>query len=365
MSAVRPAPARDIAALTGIRGVAAWAVVLYHVRLSLTDLLPAWMIRALGEGYLAVDLFFALSGFVIWLNYAEAVAGGRPRAAGRFLWRRVARVWPLHLAIMAAFVAFALILLVTGRDASAYPFAELPLHLLLIQNWGFTDALTWNDPAWSISTEFAAYLAFPFLAAAAARMPRLADVWLLAMAAILCVALWLFFAWHDEGSLGADIAHLGLWRCLAGFTLGCIACALWRRGAGTAGGWAGCAVGWTLGALALGWRETAIVPFATFAMLLALAFDRGPVTRWLASRPVLWLGRISYSTYLAHVLLFTLFKIAFVGDDLQIGWLGLGGYLALVLAASAALHAWVERPAQAALNRWADRPRAPLAQPSA
>ncbi|MFN5779758.1 MAG: acyltransferase, partial [Novosphingobium sp.] len=55
-------------ALTGIRGLAAWLVVLYHIRLSLTALLPGEVIVALAKGYLAVDLFFMLSGFVIWYN---------------------------------------------------------------------------------------------------------------------------------------------------------------------------------------------------------------------------------------------------------------------------------------------------------
>ena len=63
-----------------------------------------------------------------------------------------------------------------------------------------------------------------------------------------------------------------------------------------------------------------------------------------------WLGDISYSTYLGHFFLFVLFKLAFVGADLQLGWAGLAGYLALVLAASAALYRGLEKPAQRWLN---------------
>lgn len=355
----RPA---DLAALTGVRGIAAWAVVLYHVRLSLLTIVPAPVIAMLAKGYLAVDLFFVLSGFVIWLNYAQRVASQGAGAAGLFLWRRVARVWPLHVVLLAAFVGLAMVTRLTGRDSSDYPFSELPLHVLMIQNWGFTDALAWNGPAWSISTEFAAYLVFPALVVVAARVPRLPSGALLGLAGGLCAAIWAVFAANGHTSLGADIAHLGLWRCLAGFTLGCVACALWQRGAGSTAGWAGCALGWLLGGLALGWPETALVPPLAFALLLALAFCDNRLSRWLGRGAVLWLGEVSYSTYLAHALMFTLFKLAFVTPDLQIGWVGLAAYLALVLGASAMLNHWVERPAQAALNRIARTPAARIPQ---
>ena len=114
-------------ALTGIRGLAAWLVVLYHIRLSLTALLPGEVIAALAKGYLAVDLFFMLSGFVIWYNYADRLRAGGGAETRLFLWRRFARVWPLHAAILAAFIAFVALLLATGRPAPGYPLGELPM----------------------------------------------------------------------------------------------------------------------------------------------------------------------------------------------------------------------------------------------
>ena len=164
-------------------------------------------------------------------------------------------------------------------------------------------------------------------------MPRVSPLALLGIAGLLCAAAWALFAVNGHPLLGADIPRLGLWRCLAEFALGCTACALWRGSAGTAPGWLGCALGWLTGGLILGWPETAIVPLTVFAAILALALADGPVVRRLGSGFALWLGEISYSTYLSHVLLFMLFKLAFVGPDLQIGWLGLAPYQGLVLAA--------------------------------
>jgi peptidoglycan/LPS O-acetylase OafA/YrhL len=83
-------------ALDGLRGVAAFAVVLYHFR---------WSNHLTGpfqNGYLAVDLFFILSGFVIYANYS---ALPDLRSALHFIWLRFFRVYPLHLAVLAAFVA--------------------------------------------------------------------------------------------------------------------------------------------------------------------------------------------------------------------------------------------------------------------
>ena len=59
----------ELRPLTSARGIAAWYVVLYHVRLSASGTLPQGVIDFLAKGYLAVDFFFVLSGFVIWLNY--------------------------------------------------------------------------------------------------------------------------------------------------------------------------------------------------------------------------------------------------------------------------------------------------------
>lgn len=368
MSATTVAPAPRLDALTGIRGIAAWLVVLYHVRASIHTIVPQPVIDLFAKGYLAVDLFFVLSGFVLWFNYGERLHDGGRAQAWPFLWRRFARVWPLHAFILALFVGFALLLVATGNPSKEYPFAELPLHILLIQNWGMTDHLSWNDPAWSISTEFAAYLVFPLIAAAA-RWDRMSSPMLLTIAGMLCVAIALLFAASGTGSLGEDIAQIGVWRCLGEFSLGIIVCLLWTRWRGTrsAAAWAalGCCIVIATGLL-LGLPETVFAPAAFFCGILALALDSGPISRLLSTRAAVYLGEISYSTYLAHFLLWILFKLAFVGPDLQIGWAGLGGYVAMVALASVCLYHGVEKPAQGWLNarrpRWAQAPRLAAAE---
>ncbi len=357
-----------LGALTGIRGIAAWLVVLYHVRASIHTIVPQPAIDVFAKGYLAVDLFFVLSGFVMWYTYGKRMREGGRAQVWPFLWRRLARVWPLHSFILTIFVALAIALALGGKANPRYPFAELPLHFLLVQNWGLTDHLRWNDPAWSISTEFAAYLVFPLIAVPA-RWDRLGAPALLAIAFGLCALIAALFAAVGARSLGEHIVSLGVWRCLAEFSLGILACLLWdkwRERPGAAA-WAALACLAILSAgLQLDLPETHFVPGVFFTGILALALDRGVVSRMLSSRVAVYLGEISYSTYLAHFLLWILFKMAFVGHDLQIGWPGLAGYLAMVAACSVGLYHGVEKPAQAWLNarrpRWADAPRLAAAE---
>lgn len=355
------AQVRHLDALTGIRGIAAWGVVLYHVRVSLVDILPGWAIATLGKGYLAVDLFFMLSGFVIWLNYAERLTEGGSGEVRQFLWRRFARIWPLHAVILMGFATFALLLSASGRSSEGYPWAELPLHVMLVQNWGLTSALAWNHPAWSISTEVAAYFLFPTLVMLLKPLAR-SRVVLIGAAGALALGVYLLFAASGYAVLGEAIPHLGLWRCLAEFAMGAIACLLWQGWKDTPRAAAIALTGaviWVIGCWAFSLTETALVPPLFFAGLLALSLDRGPVSRLLSTRPLRYLGEISYSTYLSHFLLFILFKLAFVDASRQLGWAGLAGFLLLVLAASVALYHGVEKPAQ----RWLGRRPPRLSQP--
>src|SRR4029434_2342184 len=97
-----------------IRGVAAWFIVLFHIRTGARTQLPETLMAILDKGYLAVDLFFMLSGFVLWLNYAERLRGHGIAGVPSFVARRLARIWPLHIFILALTVMLALAQSVAG-----------------------------------------------------------------------------------------------------------------------------------------------------------------------------------------------------------------------------------------------------------
>ena len=357
----------DLPALTGIRGVAAWFVVLFHIRTGAETQLSPWLMQILGKGYLAVDLFFMLSGFVLWLNYSHALRARGAAGAPKFIARRVARIWPLHIFILGCTVALALLFVATGRAAPGhYPWSELPLHIVLAQNWGFTAALTWNDPSWSISCEFAAYLLFPLLVALV-DWRKLPSPALLLLLALLPVTLHALMSGGGATTLGSDIPRFGLSRALIEFLMGTSLCALWSRWrAAPAAALLGClaVLAATAAALLAGLiPETLGVPWAFAALLLAVALGAGRGNP-LAWKPIHYLGEISYATYLVHFLLYILFKLVFVADPAHVPLPLLGLFLLLVLAASAALHHQLERPAQRRLNRAIDA-WAPAPQPAA
>lgn len=346
--------ARDeLRALTSARGIAAWLVVLYHIRFSIAGL-PDPVLNLFAHGYLAVDFFFLLSGFVIWLGYVDRLRAGGWCAVPEFLRRRIARIWPLHLVVLAGAVALALLFAATGRhDPARFPFAELPLHVLLLQNWGFTQQLSWNVPAWSISTELAAYLLFPLLVLGV-DWRRWSGFTLVLVLIALAMALYLFLDAQGVVRLGQDIARFGLTRCIVEFAMGTLLCALWLRwrahwrvaGASAALVAVALFAAWVAGVL----PETLAVPVCFSAVLMALALTSGKAGNPLEWAPLHWLGEISYATYLAHYLLWVAFKLAFVDDAYAVPPLRIAAFLLLLLALSAMLYYLVERPAQRWIN---------------
>jgi peptidoglycan/LPS O-acetylase OafA/YrhL len=363
MSGAPAEPKAELPALTGLRGVAAWFVVLYHVRLSAAAQVPPEALAFFSKGYLAVDLFFMLSGFVLWLNYADRLRTEGLAAAPLFLARRLARIWPLHLFILAGAIAFAGLLQALGKiNPETYPWAELPLHILLVQNWGLTGSLTWNVPAWSISCEWAAYLLFPFLALAI-DWRKVGPVATVAAIMLLSVLLAWLMETGGAATLGTDVPRFGLARALCEFAIGTAICGFWLRwrarpavpAAAAALAAAGLALAWRFGIL----TEVQAVPLVFAALLLGLALTAASPANPLGWRPVHYLGRISYATYLVHYLLFIAFKLVFVEDAANVPLPLLGLFLALTFAASVVLHHFVELPAQGWVNRALGRRRKP------
>jgi len=163
--AVAMNPRSEITDLTIIRALFAGWVFAYHIDLHAQFsgyLGPfAGLIR---HGYLGVDGFFILSGLILARTYPELATnlGG----SWRFWGRRLARIYPVHLAvivILAVLVTTGLALGYAPRDAQRFTVAGLAANLLLLQGWGVGPQLSWNYPSWSVSTEWAGYLAFPFL----------------------------------------------------------------------------------------------------------------------------------------------------------------------------------------------------------
>ena len=153
----------ELDALTGLRGIAALWVLAYHAGLS-------------AAGYLGVDLFFVLSGFIIAYNYADARLAEDGRRYREFLWRRLARIYPAYLAALLLTLAAVAVLApweVSLRKSAHFTAEGFWASVFMVQAWTVPVPRVWNVPGWSVSAEWAAYLAFPLIAAP--RSPRRVD----------------------------------------------------------------------------------------------------------------------------------------------------------------------------------------------
>ncbi len=292
----------EIRALTGLRGVAAAYVCLYHLLFG-RDYTGSLVQRGLSKGYLAVDVFFVLSGLVMALTYKSmfeqeySVAGH-----ANFLLRRAGRIMPLYLFVVAA----TMLLYVFGHHL--FGAGTLAANILLLQSWGLhTESII--PPAWSISTEAAAYLLFPALLAMTVFSTRVGS-WASLAVAIALVLLSTTLVTPParammHGPLDVwDNATTGpLLRCLGGFLLGLLTyrAAESRRVRAVAGsdGFAVATLILLAGGIFLGVNDLLLYAFFP-VLVLCLYLNQGRVAAIAGSPPLRWLGVLSFGIYLIH-----------------------------------------------------------------
>jgi peptidoglycan/LPS O-acetylase OafA/YrhL len=245
------------------------------------------------------------------MSYGHTFKRGTFAASfGQFIGKRLARVYPLYLlmtVIMAACVYAGL-----DPHAPAFPPHIVAANALMIQSWDIGVSI--NQPAWSISTEWAAYFLFPALLPIALRVKPGIQI----VTAGLCLGVIFAMTWlPTEAVRAADFggaARRGLlnicdgatfWpvvRCVAEFTLGMLSWRAWQSAWLSRIVTAPVATAVAVATLAL-WCVPAadVLTVAAFAMLVpVLAFQRGMAARVLGMRAPFVLGEWSYAIYLVH-----------------------------------------------------------------
>ena len=299
----------QLQSLTPLRGIAALWVVLYHYA---AQYLPALstdgFTHLLDEGYLAVDLFFMLSGFVLthvyWRVFTEPVRG----SYGRFLLARVARLYPLHLFVLSLFVATALASrMVEYATTGTYQavsvegsrsLTALVANLFMLQGLKASE-LSWNYPSWSISVEFIAYLGFPLALPWLWRARRSSKI-LLALALVVALAGLAAMTGDDFDQWDGPLTLL---RCVPEFLLGSLLYAAferqsWRWLAKRDSALVGLVVALLL-LLHLGISDFLVILLFPVLILAAVA-NQGRAAALLNTAPLVWLGELSYALYLFH-----------------------------------------------------------------
>ncbi|TQM29830.1 acyltransferase family protein [Nocardia bhagyanarayanae] len=368
-AAANPARTRGfVPALEGMRGMAALGVLLTHVAFQ-TGATGMPVLGRIWERFdMAVAVFFALSGFLLWRPHATAARDlGAAPSVGYYLRHRAARILPAYWAV----VCFVLILLPSAADTAGWRVwaSNLALTQVFVP-LTLTDGLT---QMWSLSVEVAFYLVLPLLAFALVRLRGKSARW--RAPAVLALALvslswnflpvptpdaihadnWLpaYLPWFAAGMLLAelvdDVHPLSIWRRIGGnqLLMWTVALIAFLLSSTDFGGPAGLtrAEPWQYAAkMALG----AIIGFGLLAPLVL--GDRKH--RWLESSVAATLGRWSYGIFLWHLAVLTIVFPVF-------GILPFGGNfvyvlvltVAITLPVAAASYALVEEPSRRLARR--------------
>jgi peptidoglycan/LPS O-acetylase OafA/YrhL len=370
--------------LDSIRGIAAVSVVIHHVILMKTFLAAfpqhAWIDWSFfRSAWLLVDLFFVLSGIVMSLSYVKPDFGHF--SLREFMVRRLARVYPLHIVMLFATLLFRFVrigLVMAGVIVAMPATFEVNntyaffLHVFLLHSLGFVDYLSWNGPSWSISVEFYTYLVFGIVLLLAQRFGSVR--YLYGCAAFLVVGSWVTMVFVlDKESLGLQY-DFGFLRCVTSFFLGVLTVKAVQRlprkiSPGLQGALQFGAMAANVILVSMVEAYPAISFFAplTFAIFLGtlLAFpDAALVPRMLVAKPLVWLGRRSYSVYMVHafVVLIAEYFVRAVGprpvaalDSICVGLaatLNLAVVLAAVFVLSHFTYIYVELPGSKLLRNF-------------
>ena len=356
---------RQVDTLTGVRGAAALWVALHHICGEyLTDQSGLNVLRNVAaKGWLGVDLFFVLSGFVISYVYASQMQAWDWARTRRFLRLRIARVYPAHLATTLLLMPLYVVGVALFRyrpPHDDFSLLKLVYSLTLLNGWGIPDSIGWNNVSWSVSSEWFAYLTFPVLTLAVGRVkPVWVNVLLVTSVFVVTFGLALLVNAGEKYMLDQQYT---LWRVSSEFLIGCLAYNIFRALPSNRD--LDAAIWLTLTAIVgLGAIRVAavadvlfIVLFVVLVLSLSHAGRFGSAT--FGSRPAVYLGEISYSIYLIHpTLLIFIARLTrhFAPEPSTVGLLVIfAGYLVATIASAHAVYHFVEEPARAYLRRrWA------------
>jgi peptidoglycan/LPS O-acetylase OafA/YrhL len=350
--------AEHLKPLTSLRFFAAlWVVVFAYWPNLAASGTPAFV----GKGFLGVELFFVLSGFILCHVYLPAWEEAR-FGYGKFIWARIARVYPLHLATLAGIglLGAGAVLLGLQVGSGILAWDVLPANILMVHAWGFASQAGWNHPSWSISAEWFAYLSFPLFAWATVRMR---DRPLLAVAGALAGLFVTYIVFQRLAGFPLTQATFawGALRIVPCFALGCALYLLWRSRAvqGRTTAVLGSALSVvTLVLSAAAGAPDGVIVAAGAMLILFLAASAQNGSKLGTHRVWVYLGEISYALYMVAIP----WQLVFVNVAARIlhlpekqlplsVWLI---YLASAVIVAAVAHHLVERPAREGVRLWGE-----------
>lgn len=325
-------------------------MVFYHFREALEFASDHPVVALFAKGFIAVDVFFVLSGFVIHLAYRGYVSSFGIDSSLRFVVSRVLRVYPLHVfTLLLCLLNVWLILNFSSQKhiGDRYSFEYLIASLLLVQNWGGFDYLGWNIPSWSISSEFLAYILYPLIGWLILRCFH-ARLSIFYFVLFFLASIAIVFDAVGARSIGDQIPRLGSLRCLFEFSIGVLLSELRLKWIDRSGSIERSVIGASLlfGTFLIFFKNvTTPIVVAGWSSLLIYYLtgeNRSFLVKILSNRYLCYLGKISFSTYMIHFVIkdWLKFLVADISPTLFLI------YVAAVFLASIVLFEFIEGPAQ-------------------
>ena len=309
--------------LTPLRGMAALWVAAYHFEISTIGSSHYDHSLLLGKGYLMVDLFFIMSGFIIRHVYGDSFSRRITIPDfRRFIVARFARIYPLHFFTLTFLIVMAFF---TGEWNWVNDPNAIPTNLLLLQSFGVNRLSTWNRVSWSISAEWAAYMIFPLLAFLINRTPRITLPILPFLIILTYIAL---LYWLPPAGIGnadrlllhkLDVTYdYGFLRGIAGFLVGMLCYGLYNqfptRSFFSKDSMGMLCIAATLLLMHKGSNDLFLIP-AFSGLTVSFAANAGILHKFCSFKPMQFVGKVSYSIYLiqAIAMLFYTFVLEFSG----------------------------------------------------
>jgi len=385
-ASLAPSSNSRFVSLDALRGVAALAVVFWHWHNFFYNgtapptvdrsALPLYSVFFLfyERGWMAVDIFFSLSGFIFFWLYSSRIAD-RSVGVAEFSILRLSRLYPLHLLTLVAVALFQWEFKRRTGDFFVYSLNDayhFVLNLFFVSGWRTSFGDSFNAPVWSVSVEMFLYGAFFALC----RWSR--PTWPRLLALIIIGAVLKFYIPIGRGIfsffLGGATYYVYTMLVSRGNLRRLLAPLLTTA-----------TVGWLFAALAIRFSYFAqnastsssnemvfrganllvtglLMPFTILTLAVTETVNRG------FGKGLAWLGDISYSSYMIHfplqLVVFYAVSVLGISADIFFSPLSLVGFLLLLIGLSLLSYHRIERPAQKAIRkRWAISPRVLSAHP--
>jgi peptidoglycan/LPS O-acetylase OafA/YrhL len=358
------------------RGICAVLVAMFHLQ----AYSHFYELSLLRHSFLFVDFFFVLSGFVITASYRTRLLSGF--SFWNFMLLRWGRLYPLHVAILAAFIAIEFLryrysgLLgggISERFSGSRSISAIVTNLFLIQSLGIHNTLTWNLPSWSISVEFYTYAIFALALQCLRRRFYIFVGFMILVGPI--------FLLKYVGQIDTDY-DFGIVRCLFGFFVGVAVYDLYLLVKQldvsqsvlkmislieiSCVGIVGLFVCfWAHGPLSVAG------PLVFGLTVIVFSFEGGVVSRILKAPPFLFLGTLSYSIYMVHALVLVgmgyafqmaerefgivLFNHDYFGAEMWQGDIFYCLFIFLIVSVAYLTYIFIETPGRTQLRRAANR----------